>query len=86
MTSTLRGACTAVQSCAEMVQHLNCITIARAPQIESCRHLGVSHGTSLQERLQRLQQLPDKAGILISAGTRHVGILALALHVSVLTD
>jgi hypothetical protein len=40
----------------------------------------------VQERLLRLQQLPDKQGILISAGKRHVGILALALHVRVLTN
>jgi hypothetical protein len=38
----------------------------------------------LQERVLRLQQLPDKQGILISAGKQHVGNLAMTLHVSML--
>jgi hypothetical protein len=38
----------------------------------------------LQERVLRLQQLPDKQGILISAGKQHLGNLAMTLHVSVL--
>lgn len=38
----------------------------------------------LQERVEQLQQLPDKQGILISAGTAlHVGNAAITLHVSV---
>jgi hypothetical protein len=37
----------------------------------------------LQERLQQLRSLPDKRGILISAGKpHHIGNAAVMLHVS----
>lgn len=40
-------------------------------------------GPGFQQRLEQLQQLPDKRGILISAGkAHHVGNTAIILHVS----
>lgn len=40
-------------------------------------------GPGFQQRLEQLQQLPDKRGILISAGkSHHVGNTAIILHVS----
>lgn len=57
-----------------------------ALHLDCCCRLGVSLAVMVQERLLRLQQLPDRQGILISAGKKHMGILALTLHVSVLTS
>jgi len=40
------------------------------------------HALPLQDRIRNLQQLPDKRGILISAGKpHHVGNAAIILHV-----
>ena len=40
-------------------------------------------GKGLKDRISQLQQLPDKQGILFSAGRKHVGGIAVTLHVSV---
>lgn len=40
-------------------------------------------GRGFQERLSKLRQLPDQQGILLSGGKKHVGSMALTLHVSV---
>lgn len=49
----------------------------------SCHVLLMHRVIWTQERLQQLRQLPDKRGILISAGkVHHVGNAAIILHVS----